>query len=468
MLLRDEYGTEVDLWALGVTLYELLHADLPFPSLSQSASEEQIKAHFSVPLSFHSSLSKEVKHLLTRLLHPDPARRLTLCSQAIEHPFFASINWPLLKRKEVKPPITPEQGVANCTAAAALEVAFMDEPLRPVSAELQELFSEYEYVRPNLTRLQRRGTVRDATTAGVPSDIMRTNRENVEQEWEVMQQEHDKHEKQQQEVAAAAAAAAAASELDQEPTGQGQQQQQQQQQQRRGSASAGASARGSERRNSASTSKGAGGHATPLDGVSTPSEQRNSPRLRARASASASANGGVGGSSSSRNPSRSPSLSPVPDNNVSGGYNALSATTKSSPSPSPSPRLNPQNNNSNNNNNYNASTSTSTSVNSNGRGIVALNLDGNNNNSNNNNNNQSRASSRAHSRQPSLGGNGNNINNINSNSSSGNATSNSASPSNAMVGIEIDSVVIGPIGSNGGGTKTKEGSGSGRKKGGKK
>jgi hypothetical protein len=187
MLSREEYGTDVDIWAFGVTMYELLHADLPWAPLTSAATPQQVAAHYRAPLRLSSSLSNEAKHLLSRLLHLNPAKRITTCADLFAHPFFAGIDWPAMKRRAIAPPIKPEQGVANCTAAAALEVAFMDDPLQPLAPQLQELFDEYEYARP--VAMERRPTLRDASSAQIPAAEMDERMKRVEKEWGEMQRE---------------------------------------------------------------------------------------------------------------------------------------------------------------------------------------------------------------------------------------------------------------------------------------
>ena len=159
MLMKQPYGTEVDVWAYGVTLYELLHADLPWEPYQAAHNPAAVMEHFSQPLYLSSHISTEARDLLSKLLQPDINKRLVSWPKIKAHPFFASIDWTAVANLKVAPPIVPEQGVANCTSVAQLEVIFMDEKPKPIPAELQEVFADFEYTRSELREHSSTATV---------------------------------------------------------------------------------------------------------------------------------------------------------------------------------------------------------------------------------------------------------------------------------------------------------------------
>ncbi|XP_050083534.1 calcium/calmodulin-dependent protein kinase kinase 1 isoform X4 [Anopheles aquasalis] len=79
-------GKAADIWALGATLYSLVHGNVPFIATSVPGVYEKIKGD---PLEYPptSTISDELRDLIGRMLDKDPQQRITL-PQIKEHPWL--------------------------------------------------------------------------------------------------------------------------------------------------------------------------------------------------------------------------------------------------------------------------------------------------------------------------------------------------------------------------------------------
>lgn len=77
MLISKSYDNKVDIWALGILLYEMLHGDAPYgedtPILEKM---ELIKENKKIK--YNKDLSPEVLDLIKNLLKRDPEKRFTM------------------------------------------------------------------------------------------------------------------------------------------------------------------------------------------------------------------------------------------------------------------------------------------------------------------------------------------------------------------------------------------------------
>lgn len=80
-----EYDTSIDLWSLGVLLYEMLYGKPPFEEESELDTKERIK---QVDIVFpRGNISNRAKHLIRSLLRRDPKKRLPL-TDVLRHPWI--------------------------------------------------------------------------------------------------------------------------------------------------------------------------------------------------------------------------------------------------------------------------------------------------------------------------------------------------------------------------------------------
>lgn len=146
------YGKEVDWWALGTFLYEMLKGLPPFYDEDIAEMNRKI---LCAPLKFPAGcFSPQAKSLLRGLLERDPKRRLGSGESDYEelkaHPFFASIDWDKLFRKEIEPMFKPH-------LQSAEDVRYFDPEFTcqtpkdsfyesQLAESRQDLFSGFSYV----------------------------------------------------------------------------------------------------------------------------------------------------------------------------------------------------------------------------------------------------------------------------------------------------------------------------------
>ncbi|XP_062998839.1 serine/threonine-protein kinase ULK3 [Elgaria multicarinata webbii] len=77
MVCSRQYDARVDLWSVGVILYETLFGRPPFASKSFTELEEKIRSNQPIELPSRPRLSPECRDLLQRLLKRDPHQRIS-------------------------------------------------------------------------------------------------------------------------------------------------------------------------------------------------------------------------------------------------------------------------------------------------------------------------------------------------------------------------------------------------------
>ncbi|GLG94382.1 Atypical protein kinase C [Gryllus bimaculatus] len=119
ILRGEDYGFSVDWWALGVLLYEMLAGRSPFDIAGASENPDQntedylFQVILEKTIRIPRSLSVKAASVLKGFLNKNPADRLgchrdTGFLDIVNHPFFKSIDWELLHRKQIPPPFHPQ------------------------------------------------------------------------------------------------------------------------------------------------------------------------------------------------------------------------------------------------------------------------------------------------------------------------------------------------------------------------
>ena len=108
-VLKGNYGKEVDLWAIGVLMYELRFENNPFEN-------NQIESVSSIEFNIEKGnieerlneiiglISLEFRDVLIRLLQKEPDKRISI-EELKQHAFFDGIVWEEVKQRNNPPPL---------------------------------------------------------------------------------------------------------------------------------------------------------------------------------------------------------------------------------------------------------------------------------------------------------------------------------------------------------------------------
>ncbi|OHT16842.1 RAC family serine/threonine-protein kinase like protein [Tritrichomonas foetus] len=105
IVLGQPYSFEIDWWALGILLCEMLTGVTPFSGENRMQMFESI-AHDKPILP--SAIDEEAGSLILWLLTKDPKQRPKF-AQISQHPFFDCLNWEYVVNRRYRPNFVPEQ-----------------------------------------------------------------------------------------------------------------------------------------------------------------------------------------------------------------------------------------------------------------------------------------------------------------------------------------------------------------------
>uniref|UniRef100_A0A8D2LPG8 non-specific serine/threonine protein kinase n=1 Tax=Varanus komodoensis TaxID=61221 RepID=A0A8D2LPG8_VARKO len=153
---RRGHTQSADWWSFGVLMFEMLTGSLPFQGKDRKETMALIlKAKLGMP----QFLSIEAQSLLRALFKRNPSNRLGAGLDGVEeikrHPFFATIDWNKLYRKEIKPPFKPAVGRPEDTFHFDPEFTSRtptDSPGVPPSANAHNLFRGFSFVASSLVQ----------------------------------------------------------------------------------------------------------------------------------------------------------------------------------------------------------------------------------------------------------------------------------------------------------------------------
>ncbi|XP_073148960.1 serine/threonine-protein kinase SAPK2-like isoform X1 [Henckelia pumila] len=129
VLSRKEYdGKIADVWSCGVTLYVMLVGAYPFedaddPRNFKKTINRILSVHYSIP--DYVRVSKECKHLLSRIFVADPEKRITI-REIKKHPWFIK-NLPIELTEEDESSLQMKNGDDYCTQSIEEALAIIQE-----------------------------------------------------------------------------------------------------------------------------------------------------------------------------------------------------------------------------------------------------------------------------------------------------------------------------------------------------
>ena len=110
IIMRRGYGTSVDLWNLGIMLYEIIFGKVPFGADEEDPTViyEKILEH-RLDLNASPYHGHKYKNLIKQLLSVNPAARLGGSMEHLKaHPWFVPYNWERLNSRLLKAPYIPK------------------------------------------------------------------------------------------------------------------------------------------------------------------------------------------------------------------------------------------------------------------------------------------------------------------------------------------------------------------------
>uniref|UniRef100_A0A2K5V2E9 Ribosomal protein S6 kinase n=1 Tax=Macaca fascicularis TaxID=9541 RepID=A0A2K5V2E9_MACFA len=151
---RRGHTQSADWWSFGVLMFEMLTGSLPFQGKDRKETMALIlNARLTVP----KYSSQQTEHSGSSLFKRNPCNRLGAGIDGVEeikrHPFFVTIDWNKLFRKEIKPPFKPAVGRPEDTFHFDPEFTARtptDSPGVPPSANAHHLFRGFSFVASSL------------------------------------------------------------------------------------------------------------------------------------------------------------------------------------------------------------------------------------------------------------------------------------------------------------------------------
>ncbi|KAM9758779.1 protein kinase C delta type-like [Menidia menidia] len=155
ILLGQKYTFSVDWWSFGVLVYEMLIGQSPFQGDDEDELFESIRS--DVP-HYPRWITKESKSLMEQLFEREPTRRLGVVGDIRAQPFFKTINWSELEKRQVDPPFKPK--VKSPSDCSNFDREFLNEKPRLSQATKilvdsidQSAFDGFSFVNPKLQHL---------------------------------------------------------------------------------------------------------------------------------------------------------------------------------------------------------------------------------------------------------------------------------------------------------------------------
>ena len=142
MIQRCGHSKSTDMWSFGCLLFELLYGEPPFRDSNYALLYQKIRGGCP-PLP--SQLSPDAQDLIQQCLAIEEDKRPT-ASVAMQHPFFAEIDWSKIRSKDVSPPMRP--AVFSPIDTSNFDIGFTSiapEPISPLHKKGSKTASRFRH-----------------------------------------------------------------------------------------------------------------------------------------------------------------------------------------------------------------------------------------------------------------------------------------------------------------------------------
>jgi cGMP-dependent protein kinase len=110
IIIRNGYNSSVDLWSLGIMMYEIIFGKVPFGSEEEDTKviyEKILENKLDLRQSPYNGIN--YKSFIKQLLSINPAARMGGSIEKLRsHPWFMNFNWKRLNQRKLKPPYVPK------------------------------------------------------------------------------------------------------------------------------------------------------------------------------------------------------------------------------------------------------------------------------------------------------------------------------------------------------------------------
>lgn len=139
------YSFGVDWWSLGVCIYEILRAKRPYEIHANTSLSEVRQIFASESVHYPTTWSREMIHLLHRLLQHDPKKRLDSLEALKQESLMADVDWEAVEAVNVQPSFVPPKDHLNCDPTYELEEMIIEaKPLHKKKKRLKKLSGKME------------------------------------------------------------------------------------------------------------------------------------------------------------------------------------------------------------------------------------------------------------------------------------------------------------------------------------
>jgi hypothetical protein len=139
------YTYSVDWWSLGVSAYEMLRGERPYPIHQAMNNQEMYSMLTKIRPPASARWDDSTCDLLKVLLHPDPSKRLCTLERAKGHSFFNDLDWEAVLRCDITPPYVPSQNRIHCDPTHELEEMIVEpNPLHKKKSRLSKKHKELD------------------------------------------------------------------------------------------------------------------------------------------------------------------------------------------------------------------------------------------------------------------------------------------------------------------------------------